>query len=184
MSELKFYNESKQGFPVIFRGKEADVLFRAGSREPYVVASGYDPEIGEWSQGTYTDDLNEAMALANGFGCGWHSNPGSLREVAEGIVGDDCPASAHKRYEVARIEWYVLCYENDLDDAIERIETTCGLSWRDLSDFERTSLLAHAAHCHSAADWSLISEDADFYGRFEKVLENDIARDVERAMGR
>lgn len=47
----KFANTSKQGYPVIYRGQKAVVLFRQDAHDPYVVAHGYDEERGDWSQG-------------------------------------------------------------------------------------------------------------------------------------
>lgn len=62
----KYKDKSRQGYPVIYRGLRAPVLFRQSPHQPYVVASGYDAATGEWAQGTYLDDLKEAMAEADG----------------------------------------------------------------------------------------------------------------------
>lgn len=62
-----YKTHSKQGYPIIYEGDYADVLFRESCPLlPYVVASGYDAETGEWSHGSYLDDLQEAIWKADG----------------------------------------------------------------------------------------------------------------------
>lgn len=65
---MKLYKtHSKQGYPIIYEGREANVLFRESCQMlPYVVATGYDAETGEWSHGNYLDDLQEAIFKAEG----------------------------------------------------------------------------------------------------------------------
>lgn len=55
-------NESRQGHVVIWRGSRAVILLRRGNpHHPYVVAWGYDEEMGDWSHGSYHADLVEAL---------------------------------------------------------------------------------------------------------------------------
>lgn len=62
-----YKTHSKQGYPIIYEGREANVLFRESCQMlPYVVATGYDAETGEWSHGNYLDDLQEAIFKAEG----------------------------------------------------------------------------------------------------------------------
>lgn len=62
-----YKTHSKQGYPIIYEGDYADVLFRESCPLlPYVVASGYDAETGEWNHGNYLDDLQEAIFKAEG----------------------------------------------------------------------------------------------------------------------
>lgn len=60
-----FGSRSKQGYPIIYRGYDAPVLFREGHEEPYVVAFGYDDSRGDWSQGFYTGCLSAAVNRAD-----------------------------------------------------------------------------------------------------------------------
>lgn len=64
-SRGEFHSHSKQGYPVIYRGELAVILFREDCPEyPYVVAYGYSDERGDWSQGLYLDDLEDAISGA------------------------------------------------------------------------------------------------------------------------
>lgn len=61
-----FADRSVNGYPIIYRGEKAPVLFRKGSFEPYVVAFGYDEDDGDWSHGSYTsDDIRDAVNRAD-----------------------------------------------------------------------------------------------------------------------
>lgn len=60
-----FAKRSRQGYPIIYRGYDAPVLFREGHEEPYVVAFGYDDSRGDWSQGFYTDCISVAVNRAD-----------------------------------------------------------------------------------------------------------------------
>ena len=48
-------------------GRDA-LVFREGAVQPFVYASGYDRETGEWSQGSYFSDPADAVARAQRYG--------------------------------------------------------------------------------------------------------------------
>ena len=131
---------SKQGYPIIYRGQKAAVLFRQTPHQPYVVAHGYDEERGDWSQGSYLDDLKEAMMEADGLDKGtsasaWEPDPDFLREASKRLASDAAwPESYYERYLVAATEWYAQCYRENLQELIAALSRDADIDWRLLDD--------------------------------------------------
>lgn len=178
---------SKQGYPVIYRGQKAAVLFRQSPHQPYVVAHGYDEEWGDWSQGSYLDDLKAAMAEADGEDVPnreqWAPSADFLREAAEAIVESTwTPGYYHKRYLVAATEWYAWRYLDNLDEVIASLANDAGVDWGLLDDRERTGVLAGIAFNHAKADWADIDGKGDFESRCSACIFGDIARDPVKYM--
>lgn len=178
---------SKQGYPVIYRGQNAAVLFRQTPHQPYVVAHGYDEERGDWSQGSYLDDLKAAMAEADGEDVPnreqWAPDADFLREAAEAIVESTwTPGYYHKRYLVAATEWYAWRYLDNLDEVIASLANDAGVDWGLLDDRERTGVLAGIAFNHAKADWADIDGKGDFESRCSACIFGDIARDPVKYM--
>lgn len=176
---------SKQGYPVIYRGQKAAVLFRQTPHQPYVVAHGYDEERGDWSQGSYLDDLKAAMAEADGEDVPnheqWAPDADFLREAAEAIVESPWTADYyHKRYLVAATEWYAWHYLDNLDEIITSLSNDAGVDWGLLDERERTGVLAGIAFNHAKADWASIEEKGDFDVRRWECIANDIAREPDK----
>lgn len=176
---------SKQGYPVIYRGQKAAVLFRQTPHQPYVVAHGYDEERGDWSQGSYLDDLKAAMAEADGEDVPnreqWAPDADFLREAAETIVESPWTAGYyHKRYLVAATEWYAWHYLDNLDEIITSLSNDAGVDWGLLDERERTGVLAGIAFNHAKADWASIEEKGDFDVRRWECIANDIAREPDK----
>ena len=96
-----YKTRSKQGYPIIYAGDEADVLFRENCPMlPYVVADGYDTETGEWDKGSYLDDLQEAIWVADGEQpCSSHVLDANGKKVdylnAVGLMDDDLREELH-----------------------------------------------------------------------------------------
>lgn len=176
---------SKQGYPVIYRGQKAAVLFRQTPHQPYVVAHGYDEERGDWSQGSYLDDLKAAMAEADGEDVPnreqWAPDADFLREAAEAIVESPWTAGYyHKRYLVAATEWYAWHYLDNLDEIITSLSNDAGVDWGLLDERERTGVLAGIAFNHAKADWASIEEKGDFDVRRWECIADDIAREPDK----
>lgn len=177
----KFTNTSKQGYPVIYRGQEAVVLFRQDAHDPYVVAHGYDEEWGDWSHGSYFDDLRKAMMEADGLDksrntSSWEPDPDFLREAAKRLAFDAAwPESYYERFLIAATEWYAQCYRENFQELIAALLRDADIDWLLLNDCQRTSLLAGIAHNHSMADWANIEEKGDFASRRWSCVADDIA---------
>ena len=176
---------SKQGYPVIYRGQKAVVLFRQTPHQPYVVAHGYDEERGDWSQGSYLDDLKAAMAEADGEDASnleqWAPDADFLREAAEALVESAwTPGYYHKRYLGAATEWYAWHYLDNLDEIIASLSSDACVDWGVLDDRERTGVLAGIAFNHAKADWASIEEKGDFASRRWSCIADDIASDPEK----
>lgn len=176
---------SKQGYPVIYRGQKAAVLFRQTPHQPYVVAHGYDEERGDWSQGSYLDDLKAAMAEADGEDVPnreqWAPDADFLREAAEAIAESPWTGGYyHKRYLVAATEWYAWRYLDNLSEIIASLANDAGVDWGLLDERERTGVLAGIAFNHAKADWASIEEKGDFDVRRWECIANDIAREPDK----
>lgn len=177
---------SKQGWPVIYRGKKAVVLFRQTPHQPYVVAHGFLEEYGNWGQGSYLDDLKAAMAEADGTDMHdgnerWTPDPDFLHEAAEALVASAAVApSYYERYLVATTEWYVQCYLENLLEVIVPLLNDANIDWRFLSERERAGVLAGIAFNHAKADWASIDERGDFDIRRTECIADDIASDPEK----
>lgn len=183
----EYTDASKQGYPVIYRGKKAAVLFRQSPHQPYVVAHGYDEERGDWSQGSYLDDLKAAMAEADGEDVPnreqWAPDADSLREAAEALIESTWTAGYyHKRYLVAATEWYAWRYLDNLSEIIASLANDAGVDWGLLDDRERTGVLAGIAFNHAKADWADIDGKGDFESRCSACIFGDIARDPVKYM--
>lgn len=183
----EYIDASKQGYPVIYRGKKAAVLFRQSPHQPYVVAHGYDEERGDWSQGSYLDDLKAAMAEADGEDVPnreqWAPDADSLREAAEALIESTWTAGYyHKRYLVAATEWYAWRYLDNLSEIIASLANDAGVDWGLLDDRERTGVLAGIAFNHAKADWVDIDGKGDFESRCSACIFGDIARDPVKYM--
>ena len=178
---------SKQRYPVIYRGQKAAVLFRQSPHQPYVVAHGYDEERGDWSQGSYLDDLKAAMAEADGEDVSnreqWAPDADSLREAAEALIESTWTAGYYyKRYLVAATEWYAWRYLDNLSEIIASLANDAGVDWGLLDDRERTGVLAGIAFNHAKADWADIDGKGDFESRCSACIFGDIARDPVKYM--
>lgn len=176
---------SKQGWPVIYRGKKAVVLFRQTPHQPYVVAHGYLEEYGNWGQGSYLDDLKAAMAEADGEDAPnfeqWAPDADFLREAAEALVESAwTPGYYHKRYLVAATEWYAWHYLDNLNEIIASLSNDACVDWGVLDDRGRTGVLAGIAFNHAKADWASIDERGDFESRCSACIADDIASDPEK----
>lgn len=177
---------SKQGWPVIYRGKKAVVLFRQTPHQPYVVAHGYLEEYGNWGQGSYLDDLKAAMAEADGTDMHdgnerWTPDPDFLHEAAEALVASVAVApSYYERYLVATTEWYVQCYLKNLLEVIVPLLNDANIDWRFLSERERAGVLAGIAFNHAKADWASIEEKGDFASRQWSCVADDIASNPDK----
>ena len=177
---------SKQGYPVIYRGQKAAVLFRQTPHQPYVVAHGYDEERGDWSQGSYLDDLKEAMMEADGLDKGtsasaWEPDPDFLREASKRLASDAAwPESYYERYLVAATEWYAQCYRENLQELIAALSRDADIDWRLLDDGKRASILAGIAYSHAMADWASIEEKGDFATRCWECVADDIASNPDK----
>lgn len=61
MANLSKVDLDPKGYAVLAGGKGYALVFRGEKAiEPFVIASGYDPDTGEWSSGTYFTDLGHA----------------------------------------------------------------------------------------------------------------------------
>lgn len=182
----EYTNTSKQGWPVIYHGKKAPVLFRQTQHQPYVVAHGYLEEYGNWGQGSYLDDLKAAMAEADGTDMHdgnerWTPDPDFLHEAAEALVASVAVTpSYYERYLVAATEWYVQCYLKNLLEVIVPLFNDADIDWRFLSERERAGVIAGIAFTHTKADWDNIDERGDFDIRRWECIANDIARESEK----
>lgn len=174
---------SKQGYPVIYRGKKAVVLFRQTTHQPYVVAHGYDEEQGDWSHGSYLGDLREAMTEADGTdvleNCDqWAPDPDFLHEAAEALVASVAVTpSYYERYLVATTEWYVQCYLKNILRVIVALFNDADIDWRFLSERQRAGVVAGIAFTHAKGDWDNIDERGDFDTRCWECIADDIARE-------
>jgi len=176
---------SKQGYPVIYRGKKAVVLFRQTTHQPYVVAHGYDEEQGDWSHGSYLGDLREAMTEADGEDAPncelWAPDADFLRQAAEALVESTwTPGYYHKRYLVAATEWYAWHYLDNLSEISASLANDADVDWDDLDDWARTGVLAGIAFNHAKADWAWINGKGDFESRCSACIADDIASDPEK----
>lgn len=177
---------SKQGYPVIYRGKKAVVLFRQTPHQPYVVAHGYNEEQGDWSHGSYVGDLREAMMEADGLDksrntSSWEPDPDFLREAAKRLAFDAAwPESYYERFLIAATEWYAQCYLENFQELIAALLRDADIDWLLLNDCQRTSLLAGIAHNHAMADWANIEEKGDFASRRWSCVADDIASNPDK----
>lgn len=183
----KYTATSKQGWPVIYRGKKAVVLFRQTPHQPYVVAHGYLEEYGNWGQGSYLDDLKAAMAEADGEDAPnleqWVPDADFLHEAAEALVESAwTPGYYYKRYLVAATEWYAWHYLDNLNEIIVSLANDAGVNWGLLDDQKRTGVLAGIAFNHAKTDWASIDEKGDFESRCSACIFGDIASDTEKYM--
>ncbi len=182
----KFTNTSKQGYPVIYRGQKAVVLFRQDAHDPYVVAHGYDEKRGDWSQGSYFDDLRKAMIEADGMdtysaATSWEPDPDYLKEAAKRLAADAAlPECYYERFLIAATEWYAQCYLENFQELIAVLHRDADIDWLLLNDCQRTSLLAGIAHNHAMADWANIEEKGDFASRRWSCIADDIASDPDK----
>lgn len=182
----KFTNTSKQGYPVIYRGKKAVVLFRQDAHDPYCVAHGYDEEWGDWSHGSYFDDLRKAMIGADGMdmysaAISWEPDPDDLKEAAKRLAADAALSeSYYERFLIAATEWYAQCYLENSLELIAALLRDADINWLLLNDCQRTSLLAGIAHNHAMADWANIEEKGDFESRRSACIADDIASDPDK----
>lgn len=179
----KYTNSSKQGYPVIYRGKKAVVLFCQTAHQPYLVVHGYSEEYGVGGQGSYHEDLKAAMAEADGAGRldsneHWAPDAELLHEAAEALVESTWMQGFYfKRYLVAATEWYAWRYLNNLHELIEPLLRDASIVWSVLDDRARTGALAGIAYNHVLADWDNIDEEGDFESRCCACIADDIATD-------